>query len=69
MVAAVAANALSGIARVQQNGIWSNALGFVVSAGNTVMPSLLNMVVGDTHTLQALNCTRSSKEERNGRSK
>jgi hypothetical protein len=57
VVATVASGAVSGIARVQTSGgLWSNALGFTVPApgGNTVVPSLLNMVVGDTHTIQAL---------------
>ena len=36
--------------------MWSNAVGFTVpvGAGNTLVPALLNMVVGDTRTLQAL---------------
>ena len=55
VVAAVAAGAVSGIARVQQNGTWSNAVGFTVPGGNTVVPAMLNMEVGDTHTVQALN--------------
>jgi hypothetical protein len=57
IVAAVASNALSGIVRVQQNGVWSNALPFNVPAPNsvTLVPNLLNLVVGDTHTIQALN--------------
>ena len=56
VVATVASTALTGIAKIQQNGVWSNALGFTVPApgGNTLMPSLLNMVVGDQRTLQAL---------------
>ena len=57
VVAAVASGAVSGIARVQQNGAWSNAVGFTVpvSGGNTVTPAMLNMEVGDTHTVQAVN--------------
>lgn len=58
MVAAVAPTAVTGIARVQQNGAWSNAVGFIVpvaGGSNTLAPSMLNMVVGDTHTIQALN--------------
>ena len=56
MVATVASTALTGIARIQQNGAWSNALAFTVPAedGVTLMPSLLNMMVGDTHAIQAL---------------
>ena len=44
---------------MQQNGIWSNAVGFVVPASGSsaakLVPAILNMVVGDTRTLQALN--------------
>ncbi len=56
MVATVASGALTGIARIQQNGVWSNARSFTVPGGNglTLSPNLLNMVVGDTHTIQAL---------------
>ncbi|MGP8176261.1 MAG: beta strand repeat-containing protein [Terracidiphilus sp.] len=56
VVAAVAPTALTGIARIQQNGAWSKSFGFTVpvAGGNTVMPAMLNMVVGDTHTIQAL---------------
>jgi len=62
VVAAVAPTALTGIARVQQNGAWSNSFGFTVpvSGGNTVVPAMLNMVVGDTHTIQALSPTGQS---------
>ena len=37
--------------------MWSNAVRFTVpvSGGNTLAPNLLNLVVGDTHTIQALN--------------
>jgi len=57
VVATVAPSALSGIARIQQNGVLTNALYFTVpvTGGNTLVPSLLNMVVGDTRTIQALN--------------
>jgi hypothetical protein len=57
VVAAVAPGAMSGVAKIQRSdGLSSNAFGFTVPApgSNTVMPSLLNMVVGDTRTLQAL---------------
>jgi len=56
VVATVASNALTGIARIQQNGAWSNALAFTVPAANgvTLMPSMINMMVGDTHAIQAL---------------
>ena len=64
--ATVAAGALSGVARIQQNGVWSNALGFTVELGDPpdaavkVVPSLLNMAVGDTRTLQALTAAGQS---------
>jgi len=59
VVATVDPLAKSGVAKIQQNGVWSNAINFSVPAsgggGNTVVPSVINMVVGDTHTIQALN--------------
>lgn len=59
ITATVAATSLTGVVRVQQNGAWSNALGFTVpvAGGNTLVPNLLNLVVGDTRTLQALSAT------------
>jgi hypothetical protein len=64
VVAAVASTSVTGIARIQQNGVPSNAKAFTVpSSGGTVVtlvPNLLNMVVGDTHTLQALNSSNQS---------
>jgi hypothetical protein len=59
IVATVATGAPSGIACVQQNGVWSNPIAFTVpgpgGSALTLAPNLLNMVVGDTHTIQALN--------------
>jgi len=59
VVAAVAPDALTGIARIQQNGEWSNAVAFTVpvSGGNSIAPNLLNLVVGETHAIQALGPT------------
>ena len=57
VVAVVASSSLTGIARIQQNGIWSNAIGFTVPVSGssvTLVPNMLNLVVGDTHTIQAL---------------
>jgi len=59
VVATVAATSLTGVARIQQNGAWSNAVTFTVPApggsnGMTLAPNVLNLVVGDTHTIQAL---------------
>jgi hypothetical protein len=61
VVAAVAADSLTGIVRVQQNGVQSNAMGFTVALregdtvdANVIRPNLLTMSVGDTRALQAL---------------
>jgi len=60
VVATVDSNAVSGIVRVQQNGIWSNALSFKVppslstSPSVNINPNLVSMVVGETRSLQAL---------------
>jgi uncharacterized protein YjdB len=64
VVATVAPTALTGIARIEQNGVWSNSIGFTVptSGGNaiTILPNMLNLVVGQTHTIQALNASGQS---------
>ena len=62
VVATVASGSLSGIARIQQSGTWSNAEGFTVptSGGNSLTPAMINMVVGDTHTIQATNAAGQS---------
>ena len=59
MIATVASGSLSGIARIEQNGAWSNAEGFTVpgGGGNSLTPAMINMVVGDTHTIQATNAS------------
>jgi hypothetical protein len=60
ITATVAAGSVSGIARVQQNGILSNAVAFTVpvsSGAVTMAPNLINMVVGDTRTMQALDAS------------
>jgi hypothetical protein len=58
IVAAVATGALTGIARVQQNGVWCNAAAFAVpgSDGTTMslVPNPINLEVGDTQMIQAL---------------
>jgi hypothetical protein len=63
IVASVAANALSGIVKVQQNGVWSNAVTFTVSTSLgggggtsvTLVPNLMNLSVGGTQQMEALN--------------
>jgi hypothetical protein len=60
VVATADPSAKSGVAKIQQNGLWSNAKPFIVAVpggGNTVVPSAINMVVGDTRSLQALNAS------------
>ena len=59
VIATVASGSLSGIARIEQNGAWSNAEGFTVpgGGGNSLTPAMINMVVGDTHTIQATNAS------------
>jgi N-acetylneuraminic acid mutarotase len=65
ILAAVASNAVTGVARVQQNEVWSNAVTFTVPVGfgggggsgqsATLVPNLFNLVVGQTQAIQALN--------------
>ncbi len=61
VVATVAANAVSGVAKIQQNGVWSNAVTFTVPTSGpnalTLVPNMLNLVVGETHSIQALNAS------------
>jgi len=63
ILAAVASNAVTGVARVEQNDVWSNAVTFTVpSSGQSVMlvPNLLNLVVGQIQPVQALNSSGQS---------
>jgi hypothetical protein len=60
VTATVASGAVSGIVRIQQNGVWSNAQSFSVpaldgSSSLTMSPNVLSMVVGDTRTIHAVN--------------
>ena len=59
VTANVSVGSVTGLARIQQNGVWSNALSFVVngSGGSAakLAPNLLNILMGDTRTIQALN--------------
>ncbi|MGO9445800.1 MAG: IPT/TIG domain-containing protein, partial [Thiobacillaceae bacterium] len=56
VVAVVADNAVTGVVRIEQNGVLSNALTFTVPTSNavTLIPNMLNLVVGQTQTIQAL---------------
>jgi hypothetical protein len=59
VVATVAPGALSGMARIQQNGVWSNAVVFTVPGSDgsilRLVPNPINLEVGDTQMIQALN--------------
>ena len=65
ILAAVSSNAVSGVARVQQNGVWSNGVTFTVpvQAGGgggqpvTLSPNMLSLLVGETQTIQASNAS------------
>jgi hypothetical protein len=56
VVATVGPAAVTGIARIRQNGVWSNAVPFTVPGGNAMKltPNLLNLVVGETHAIRAI---------------
>ena len=71
ILAAVASNAVSGVARVEQDGAWSNAVSFTVpvefgggggGSGQsvTLVPSRLSLVVGQGQSIQALNSSGQS---------
>jgi uncharacterized protein YjdB len=61
VVATVAPDAVSGVVKIQQNGIWSNAVTFTVPTSDpnvlTLIPNQLNLVIGETHTVQALDAS------------
>jgi IPT/TIG domain len=55
VIAAVASTAVTGIARIEQNGVWSNFAAFFVPGGRAILyPDLLNLMVGEGHRIQAL---------------
>jgi hypothetical protein len=59
ITAIVAATARSGVAKIQQDGTWSNSVQITIpippgSLGVAIEPSLLSMVVGEAHELQAV---------------
>jgi hypothetical protein len=61
IVATVASGSVSGVARVDQSGQWSNAFKFTAPGGSvTLVPNIINMMVGDTHTIEALNSSGQS---------
>jgi hypothetical protein len=64
VVASVASNAVSGVAQIEQNGIWSNTITFTVPVGFgggggsstsvALIPNSATMLVGQTRSIQAL---------------
>jgi hypothetical protein len=66
IVASVASTAVSGIVKVEQSGIWSNATTFTVPVsfgGGTsvsIVPNVLNLLAGGTQQLQALDANGNS---------
>jgi len=66
VTASVAVNAVSGIVKIEQNGIWSNAVTFTVpvTSGSgtsvTLVPNQINTLVGSTQSIQALNSSGQS---------
>jgi hypothetical protein len=59
ITARVAATSLTGSAQVFRNGEASNAKQFIVpvAGGNTLVPNVVQMMVGEARTLQALSAT------------
>jgi len=60
IVATVPSGAVTGVVKVDADGVWSNTLTFTVpSSGNpvTLVPNLLNLVVGEAQSVQALNAS------------
>jgi hypothetical protein len=61
IVATVAPGSVSGVAWVEQNGQLSNMVTFTVPGGSArLVPNVINMVVGNTQTIQALNSAQQS---------
>ena len=57
VAAVVGSNAVTGVALVEQGGVWSNAVSFTVPGSSnpvTLVPNALNMNVGQSHNVQAL---------------
>jgi hypothetical protein len=54
------ASTMSGVLKIQQNGVWSNALTFTVPPPGgatpvTLTPNVISMLVGNTRSIQSLN--------------
>ncbi|MFZ0308794.1 MAG: IPT/TIG domain-containing protein [Candidatus Sulfotelmatobacter sp.] len=61
VMASVPSNAVSGVLKVEQNQVWSNAVAFTVPPSSegetqlTLVPTVISMVVGATQSIQAWN--------------
>jgi hypothetical protein len=66
VVATVPSSAMTGVVKIQQSAVWSNPAGFRNSGGGggtsavSLAPNIVNMVVGGTQPIQALNSTNQS---------
>jgi hypothetical protein len=64
VTAIVATAAVTGIVRIEQGGVWSNSFPFTVpvSGGSqlTLVPNVLTMTAGSSHSVQALNAQGQS---------
>ncbi|MFZ0317670.1 MAG: IPT/TIG domain-containing protein, partial [Candidatus Sulfotelmatobacter sp.] len=69
VTASVSASAVSGIVKIEQNGVWSNATTFTVptslgggggSSSVTLVPNVISLAVGGTQSIQALNSSGQS---------
>jgi len=62
VTATVGTTAVSGVAKIQQNGFWSNGVTFTVpsTVQVTLNPNVVNMQVGDTRPIAALNTSGAS---------
>jgi len=61
--AVVASNAVTGVVRIEQNDVWSNSVSFTVPNSSnpvTLAPNMLNLVLGQTQTIQAQNANNPS---------
>ena len=66
-MATVGSSAVSGVVKVEQNGVWRNALTFTVPSsggfgtGSVILaPNIISMVVGGTQSIQALDANGNS---------
>jgi hypothetical protein len=66
VTATVGVNAVTGVAKIQQNASWSNAMPFVVppSQGSgpsvALFPNIIGMPVGETRSIQVLNSSNQT---------